>query len=174
MSKHLVLLMCCTLAACKSGYKLVGTHNQKTAENLDPKSIAGAPVMIYKTKGDYRNLVPVALAADGKSIVSYPAPKDVKTEAGYQTPTALHNGYLLDNRGITPNVAFLKYSYEEYAALTALPTLAELYGAIKVKNPLTELYDCAGQTVRQNRETEVNKLIDEGSLRTKCKVLKKP
>ena len=172
MRKTFIVLACCAFAACKSGYKLAGTHNEKTPENLDPKSTAGAPVMIYKTKGDFRNLVPVTLSADGKSIVSYPAPKDIKTETGFQTPTELHNGYLLDNRGITPNVAFLKYSYEEYAALSALPTLPEMYEAIKVKNPLTELYDCGSQTVRKNRADAVNELIDKGQLRTKCRVVK--
>lgn len=172
MRNAFIVLACCAFAACKSGYKLVGENNQKSPENLDPKSAAGAPVMVYKTKGDFRNLVPVMLSDDGKRIVSYPDPKDIKTENGYQTPTELHKGYLLDNRGITPTVAFLKYSYEEYAALTSLPTLAEMYGAIQVKNPLTELYDCGSQTVRKNRADEINELIDKGELRSKCKTLR--
>ena len=63
-------------------------------------------------------------------------------------------------------------AYEEYAALSAAPTLRELYDAIAVKNPLTEIYDCGSQTAYKNRETEINELIDKGQLRTKCKVLK--
>lgn len=172
MRKLLPLLVCTLLVACKSGYKMVGESNRKEPENLDPKSTAGAPVLVYKTRGDYRNLVPVALSSDGKSVIAYPAPGDVKTEAGFQTPTVLHNGYLLDNRGITPSVAFLKYSYEEYAAFAATPTLGELYDAIQIQNPLTELYDCGSQTAYKNRETEINELIDKGQLRTKCKIVK--
>lgn len=164
--------MCCALVACKSSYKLVGENNRKPAENLDPQSAAGAPVLVYKTRADYRNLVPVVLSEDRKSIVSYPHPADVKTANGYQTPTSLHNGYLLDNRGVSKSVAFLKYSYEEYAALSSPPTLPELYAAIKDKTPLTELCDCGSRTAYKNRETEINDLIDKGLLRTKCKVVK--
>ena len=101
-----------------------------------------APVVIYKTNGDFFNNVPVLLSEDKTDITAYPDIKDVFYNGKLAYPTRLENGYLLDNRGIGKNVAFLKFTYEEYSKLAATPTKEELYKMILTKNPLTELYRC--------------------------------
>jgi hypothetical protein len=35
-------------------------------------------LLVYKTKGDYKNYVPVMLSDDKSRIISYPDPKDIK------------------------------------------------------------------------------------------------
>ena len=56
----------------------------------------------------------------------------------YTYPTRLANGWLLDNRGISRNVAFLSYTYEEYAALPSTPRASELMDKIIDNDPLTD------------------------------------
>lgn len=41
-----------------------------------PIVAAQAPIVIYKTRGDYRELVPIQLSADGSTVVSYPSRYD--------------------------------------------------------------------------------------------------
>ena len=129
-------------------------------------------VLVYKTKADYRDLVPVLLSADKKHIISYPAPGDVKTGSGYALPVLLHKGYLLDKRGIGVNSAFLKLTYEEYSQLKELPSPAGLYDTIADKNPLTTLYDCGIRENGGNLVKELNKIIDKKQLSKKCKAMK--
>ncbi|MDO7847182.1 hypothetical protein Q5H92_12490 [Hymenobacter sp. M29] len=131
---------------------------------------ASAPALLYKTRADYHDRVPVLLSADGRSIVSYPAPSDVSGHL--PQPTALADGYWLDNRGIGPHVAFLKLTYADYAQLTAAPTLAELETLILDRDPLTALCDCGPRTAYANPATDLNALIVAGRLPTRCKVLK--
>jgi hypothetical protein len=136
---------------------------------------AGAPgphLLVYKTKKDYRQLVPVLLSDDRKSIVSYPDPSDIKAQGTTAIPTQLKSGYLIDNRGIGENVAFLKMSYKEYAKLKSVPTVEKLYGMIKDKDPLIMLCDCGLKRTFKNPKAEVNAMIDKKTLLTKCKVLK--
>src|ERR1035437_2915807 len=78
-------------------------------------------VLVYKTKGNYKNLVPVLLSPDRKRVVSYPGPGDLKTGDEYAVPVLLHNGYLLDRRGVGWHTAFIKLTYEEYSKLTTVP-----------------------------------------------------
>ena len=168
----LIALLAIGAAGCKSGYQLIGESNREKPAAMTEKTAAGPPTLVYKTRADYQNLVPVLLSDDKSQIVSYPQPSDVKTDNGFQTPTALHNGYLLDNRGIGPNVAFLKLTYEEYSNLSSLPTLPELYAAIRDKNPLTELCNCGNRLAFKDAEKEINALIDQKQLRAKCRVVK--
>ena len=58
------------------------------------------------------------------------------------TPTPLDNGYWLDNRGISSDVAFLSYTYEEYSALPQAPSMQEMLDRIVDKDPLTVIVDC--------------------------------
>ena len=52
---------------------------------------APGPVLVYKTKQDYREHVTVQLSDDGRSVVAYPGPGDVMA----QRPVELADGYLL-------------------------------------------------------------------------------
>jgi hypothetical protein len=100
------------------------------------------PVIIYKTKGDYSQYVPIVLSADYSSIVSYPDIKDIYYMGTLSYPTKLIGGYLLDNRGIDAEVVFLDYTYEEYQSLTQTPEPKDLMKRILISDPLTELYTC--------------------------------
>lgn len=134
--------------------------------------VSGPQAIIYKTKKDYSQLVPVTLSDDKSQIVSYPHPSDLKTDDGLATPSKLNKGYWLDNRGINKNVAFLKLTYKEYAALENLPAVSEMYTMIVDKDPLVTLCDCGLRSNYKNPKKELNKLISKNKLKTKCKTVK--
>lgn len=156
---------------CKSKNNVKQESNQKPSEFV-PEYAPGPQALVYKTNGDYYNLVPVLLSDDKTEIVSYPHPKDLIVGADYLLPTLLDNGYLLDNRGIGKNVAFLKLTYQEYSELENPPTLPELYDYIIDKNPLTELCDCGNKTAFTDIDKQLNDLIGKKKLRTTCKTTK--
>lgn len=137
-----------------------------------PVATPGPRAVVYKIRKDYSKLVTVLLSEDGKRIVSYPDPADVKVNGRYPYPTRLHKGYLLDNRGIGTNTAVLRISYERYAKLKAVPSMAELQAMIIDRAPFTELCDCGMLRDYKNPAKEINALIDKKQLRKKCKVIK--
>ncbi len=130
-----------SLYSCKCQKNPEKTTLSKNNINKESTKVI-APVVIYKTNGDFYNNVPVMLSEDKTDIIAYPDIKDVYYNGKLAYPTRLENGYLLDNRGIGKNVAFLKFTYEEYSKLSATPTKDELFKMILNKNPLTELYRC--------------------------------
>ena len=127
---------------------------------------AGPPVVIYKTTRDYSRNVPVTLNADGTKIVSYPAVSDVRS---LPYPTPLADGYLLDNRGIGQHVAFLSYTYEEYASLPQTPTSDELFDKIIDKHPLVEIHFCGNRYQYKNLVDELNAQIRAGKFQSESK-----
>ncbi|WP_276133889.1 hypothetical protein [Polluticoccus soli] len=147
---------------------VVALASCKAPTTAQHKTAAQPAVLVYKTKADYNHFVPVILSDDKSSIVSYPAPSDLMVGDKYSKPTLLHDGYLLDNRGIGKNSAFVRLTYDEYAAMGTAPSLEELYNLIIDKNPLTELYDCGTSMT----EAELNSLIDSKQLKKKCKKIK--
>jgi len=148
----------CAMVACKTKQAATGSTS------------TGAPVVVYKTKTDYSKYVPVTLSADKASIVAYPSPKDVYYNGKLALPTALNKDYLLDNRGINPNSAFLNITYEEYSKLKEVPPLAELYQQIKDKDPFTEIYNLGERSRFKNEVAEINKMIEKGGLKKFTKV----
>jgi len=133
-----------------------------------PSFMPGPPLIIYKTKKDYSNLVPVGLADDGKTISHYPDMQDVviSDTDEFRTPTKLVQGYLLDNKGIWKGSAFLKVNYETYAKYSETPNTEELQKLILDDDPFLEIYDCG---VRWDITIdEVNSIINSGQL-NKCK-----
>ena len=96
------------------------------------------------------------------TIVSYPAPSDVYYEGKLAKPTSLMNSYLLDNKGIDENVAFLKYTYEEYSQLDEAPSKSEMLANIAEKYPLTELIYCGIRSQYKDEVKELNQLINKG------------
>lgn len=144
----------------------------QSSKNITLNYTAMEPhVLIYKTKKDYNNHVPVLLSDDKTEIISYPNPDDLKVGSNYLLPTLLNKDYLLDNRGIGKNVAFLKFTYEEYSELQNPPTLDELYNDIIDKDPLIEFCDCGIKSSFTNIEKQLNGLINTKKLRTTCKVI---
>lgn len=171
--KTVVLLILLVLMGCSCKNTSNGDAADKgNIDNFVPKYTPGPQVHVYKTKGDYDNLVPVNLNDDKSEIASYPSPDDVYVDGVFPIPMKLNNGYLLDLRGINLNVAFLKMSYGDYASLDTMPSPVFLYENIIDKDPLIELIDCGNRTAFTNLIEQLNRLIDEGKLRKVCKVIK--
>ena len=142
------------LCSCKTG-------KNTTEEYTMTQILAVQQVIIYKTTGDFSRLVPVIMNGERTQIVSYPAPTDLVYQGKPALPVSLADGYLLDNRGIQPNVVFTSFTYEEYAALSVAPTMDELMKKIVEKYPLTEMYYC-GRRDNFRDINELNKLINDG------------
>lgn len=126
--------------------------------------VPSPPCIVYKTKADYNNYVPVILSENKSKIISYPDIKDVYFKGELAYPTQLTDGYLLDNRGIGPDVAFLKYTYEAYSKLDRTPTADELMNNLLDKDPVKEMYDCGSRSHFADPVKELNALIKSGGL----------
>lgn len=154
------------------GCKSCGNMKESKTEDFQPQYKPGPQILVYKTKKDYSNFVPVLLSEDKTEIISYPHPNDLIVGNGFPFPTTLNNHYLLDNRGINKNVAFLKFTYQEYSELKTLPTLKELFDNILDKDPLIELCDCGNKTAFSDPVKQLNSLISKDKLREICKTIK--
>ena len=121
-----------------------------------------APVVVYKTRKDYRDRVSVQLSPDNRTITAYPAPSDVP----YQKPIALANGYLL--KRMVGN-AFLSLSIEAYAGSSHSYSADELLELVVDIDPYLEIYDCSACSRKDT--AAINLLIREKKLR-KCKSLR--
>ncbi len=149
----LIIALCCNISLAQTA-RVTGPH-----------------LLVYKTKKDYHNLVPVILSPDRSKIVSYPDPHDLVAAGHGILPSALHKGYLLDNKGIGINTAFLKLTYHDYEHLKNAPTTDELYRMIIDKDPLVVLCDCGMKSSFKNPAKQINQLIDRKELLKKCKSL---
>ncbi len=143
----------------------VSCKERREAMNRNLSFAPGPHAMVYKTSGDYRQLVPVILSEDGSRIVSYPDPRDLRKGGELMLPVVLEKGYLLDRRGIGPRVAFTSYTYEEYVNFPAAPSLEVLQRAIVDASPLTDLCDCGLLSQFKDPEAELNLLITKGKLK---------
>jgi hypothetical protein len=150
----------------------VSDETNSLASSFTPVYIPGPHALVYKTKKDYTNHVPIILNDAKSEIVSYPHPKDLQVGSGYPLPTFLSDGYVLDNRGIHKNVAFISMTYQEYANRTHPPTLQELFDMIIDKDPLIELCDCGYKAAFTDIEKQLNDLIVNNKLRNLCKAIK--
>ena len=126
------------------------------------QQISSPLVYVYKTKADYSALVPVIMNEARTKIVSYPAPRDVIAGDKLAIPVLLEDSFWLDNRGISPNVAFLTYTYEAYSKLTTVPDTEQLMQHIADRYPLTELYECGRRADYTNLVEQLNRLIKDG------------
>ena len=173
------LLICSVIAlatscSCqKDGQTGSGTADKATSSEDQPTMAETGPaVLVYSTTTDHNDHVPVMLSDDGKAIVSYPDPTDLRSSDGLPKPTDLGKGYRLDNRGIGTNVAFLSMGYAEYAALEKAPSTAELMAMILDRDPLKELYHCGPRTKYTDVVAELKKIIAADALGSRCKKLK--
>ncbi len=154
-----------------AAFMVVSTINAcKTKQTTTGSTNTGAPAVVYKTKADYSKYVPVTLSEDKASIVAYPAVKDIYYKGQFAYPDVLQNGYLLDNRGIGSNSAFLKVTYEEYAKFEAVPNLTELYSQILEKDPFVEIYNLGDRTRFKNEISDINSIIAKGGLKKFTKI----
>ena len=137
-------------------------HNKEIAKTMTSTSKAFSHTIVYKTISDFSDYVPVILNDERTKIISYPAPTDVFYNGKLAKPTSLKNGYLLDNRGITEYVAFLKYTYEDYSRLKEAPSLNEMYNNILEKYPLKEFIYCGSRNRFKDEVNDLNALIEAG------------
>jgi len=121
-----------------------------------------APVVIYKTRKDYRNLVTVQLSADGRTITAFPAPSDV---AG-QKPIQLENGYLLKRM---VGDAYLSLTIDEYAGAGHTFSEEDLLQLVIDRDPYLEKYDCSGCSDMDT--ASINAIIRADRL-NRCKSIK--
>ena len=147
------------LAGCRTpSASVTGTEGQL--------SWMPAPVVIYKTSGDYSKLVPVSLNADKTTLEHYPHPEDLKQSSNFRFPTPLENGYLLDNKGVGPNTAFLSITYEEYCSGTPEPST--LMGFVAYPEPFVELWKCRIPADQTDKISFLNNLIGKNELAKYC------
>ena len=133
---------------------------------------ATAHIIVYKTKAKYKNLVPVQLSTDRKTVVSFPARTDVQpTGSGFPLPIALHVGYWMDRIGVGPNTAYIKLTYTQYRDLKNDLSAAELNKLIIDRSPITEICDCGVKNTK-NSVSRLNALIDKKQLKKKCRKVK--
>lgn len=125
---------------------------------------SGPDAIIYKTKANYNTLVPVTLNEEKTKIVSFPAPGDLIYKGKPALPTLLADSFLLDNRGINQNVAFLNITYGEYMALEKTPAAEDLMDMILDDEPLLVMYNCGKRQKFKNEVRELNALILENEL----------
>ncbi len=136
--------------------KQLESKNEEVATN----TMAGPKIIIYKTKADYHNNVPVTLSDNKSEIISYPDIKDIFYKGELAYPTKLNDNFLLDNRGIDENVAFLNYTYERYSKLDKTPTIDILFADILDNDPITEMYNCGSKYDYKDMVIELNDAID--------------
>lgn len=112
---------------------------------------------IYKTNGNFAQLVPITLNSERTAVVSYPAPSDLRNSE----PVALADGWLLDRRGISYQTAFLRTTYAEYMALPSAPSRGQLLGLVNPSARVTQIVEMpfpySGECA-----SECNKLIRSG------------
>ncbi len=169
-----VLVFACACCGHKemSNKETTTSSGTDTPAEMPAMADTGPLVLVYSTKEDHADHVPVLLSEDGSTLISYPAPSDLRPEKGASKPTDLGKGYLLDNRGIGVNVAFLNMDYATYAALDKAPELPELMAMITDKDPLKELYSCGPRTRFTDIAAELATIIQSDALATRCKKLK--
>lgn len=131
----------------------------------------GPACYVYKTKADYSKYVPVILSADKSHIMSFPDIRDIYYQGRFACPDTLSEGYLLDNRGIGPDVAFLSYTYEAYSRLDKTPSSDDLMKNILDNDPLLEMYQCGKRNQYTEPVKSLNEIIARGGLKD-CKRLK--
>jgi hypothetical protein len=149
------------IAASATSFSCMNQTKEVSSEPIVSTGVGatGPDAIIYKTKAEYNNLVPVIMNAEKTSIVSFPGPRDLKYKGKIATPTLLESGFLLDNRGITENVAFLSITYDEYMALKKSPNKEELMALIIDNDPLTEMYNCGKRAIYKEEVEELNAII---------------
>ncbi len=126
---------------------------------------SGPAVIVYKTKNDYFDKVPISLSEDKNMIISFPAVSDLYYKGELALPTRLNDGYLLDNRGITKDVAFINITYEAYSRLDMTPPDDLIMQMVLDKDPLIEMYSCGSRNEFQDIVSELNTIIEKKKLK---------
>lgn len=134
--------------------------------NRTPSGIP-APIVVYKTKGDYRDFVSVMLSLDGSTILAYPGPRD----AALERPIALGEGYLIGQMPGAghPDGAFLDIHIGDYSKMPEEYLLSiDLQNHLLDRNPFLEIYNCSNATNQTAMVNDINGWIAIGELGNKC------
>ena len=132
------------------------------ATKMSSESTEALPsAIVYKTTGDYYQLVPITLNESKDKVASYPAPSDLFTNGKLALPVRLDNGYLFDRRGINANTAFTSYTYEEYSRMKSAPSIEKLFNSIADSNPFEEIYMCGKINKFKDPVKDLNRLIQK-------------
>ena len=168
----LILMLILSISGCKTQQKSSeNTNTDHSATQIAPKPFVTALPHIVFTKPQKQSKCACNSIEDKMQIVSYPHPSDLYYNGKFALPEVLHNGYLLDNRGITKCSVFEIY-LQEYSKFTDVPTLDELFKNIIDKEPLIELWDCGKQANFTDLQKQLNEMIDKNQLIEKCKRVK--
>jgi hypothetical protein len=95
-------------------------------------------------------------------ITSFPDPADIRSQGKGVRPTGLNGGFLLDNRGIGPDVAYLSLTWEEYAAMNQAPNPETLSGLIAEKDPVVSMFRCHLPDRSEASIAKLNEMIRAG------------
>jgi hypothetical protein len=164
MKNIIYIVLAISLIACSSKKEATTEKSENTAQVQ-----MLAQTIIYKTKKDFSQLVPVQMNKERTKIVAYPSPKDLMKSGELQTPIVLDKGYYLDRRGVNTNTVFINMTYEAYAALKKAPPVSEMKELIVEKDPFVEMYVCPD--LKQNASVEeMNKVVASGC--KSCKRIK--
>lgn len=123
-------------------------------------------LVVYKTRKDYSNLVPIQLSQDKQTIISYPAKEDL-VRVGNKNAQKLENGFLIDLIGVTQNTVFTNFDLDQYQQV-ATPTIEEFKKNIIELDPFIEMYQCE----RKFTQNEINKFIIDNTISEKCLKIK--
>lgn len=134
-------------------------RNSELKANKNPYSML-PPIVIYKTRADYRHLVPIQISETGE-VLSFPSASDLGTLNHYAYPVELADGYLWDQRGVGLRSVFLDLTYEEYAALER-PSTDMLLRHIRDKKPFTFLAVCDRSHLQDETAEGLNRYIAQG------------
>jgi len=144
-----------------------GESNKLIFTVVSPQINMTAPISVYKTKADYKNLVSVVLSDDKTKIVAYPGPSDAK----HEFPVLLNSDYLIGSMPGSGNIngAFLSLDIKKYSEMPEFSfTTNQLYQLIVDKNPFLEIYNCGNSTTQAKMVVDINKWIDSNQLAIMC------
>lgn len=124
--------------------------------------IPDSPMIIYQTRADYSQYVPVRMNAERTKIISFPLPHELHFQGIPLLPTPLNKGFRLDNIGIGPDVAFLKFTIRQYILLLTPPPVEVMMQHILDSQPLVAMFQCGYRYEYTDLIRDVNVLIERG------------
>jgi hypothetical protein len=152
--KYIIIGLVVLVLAIVSAVLLFSYKNSNTVQNAGVQS----PIIVYKTKADYFNLVSGPYNSETGITGGNRVPKNFASEGELGAEVTyrykLDNGYILDYGVFSINTVFLDFTYEEYDKITeedianpsrtdTTPLLAYLSNHITDKDPFLEFYDCS-------------------------------
>ena len=144
---------------------------ESTASSFTPDYTPGPKTIIYKTKKDYSKNVPVILSDDKSKIVAYFGTSDLTYKGATAFPTQLDDGFLLDNIGISQNVAYTSLLINTYTKSMKAWTVKELFELIIDDDPLEIMYNCGNRNKFTEEKKELNEIINDKNKLKNCKKL---